>query len=92
MWQRTDYVVLRPDSKEVGQIIEVKEVHINEKRKRYYPNQKEKRNIRRMLKFCDKRQIPFYLWIYYIKGRGKKRTKDIWDKADIIYDIFDGKY
>jgi len=52
-------------------IVEVKET----KKKKYYPSQREKEQLRRILEFADEQGCDVELWIYKHSGKGKKREK-----------------
>jgi len=69
-----DYIIAC--SGELIKVIEVKEIHITKKKKRYYPTPREKRQIQRIIEFAKDQFISAELWIFRYYGRGKPTIKE----------------
>lgn len=70
-----DYIVV--SGGELIKVIEVKEIHITSKKKKWYPSQREKEQMERIIKFSKQHFISAEIWIYKFAGTGKPVIKEI---------------
>lgn len=52
-------------------VVEIKEFHPRGKRKRYYPNEKDRNQFNRIINFCAKHDCPHEVWIYMVRHGAK---------------------
>jgi peptide subunit release factor 1 (eRF1) len=56
-----DFLVLKPGKNKIEKIVEVKECH----KKKYYPTEREKDQLKRLKKLGKEHSIPCELWIKF---------------------------
>lgn len=63
-----DFMVFKKNSPELEKVVEVKKTT----RKKFYPSKRDKAQLEKAKNWCSVHQVDFELWIYKVKGTGKK--------------------